>query len=349
MDEKTKKWYGRYRSRELVHFWVDYFLAYVEHKSLFKPKILKLWLSRNSNFFVYDENTIIEIWDKNVYTKHEFYFIFKDRKTNINIGFLMFPKHKKIWAISYNNTYEITWQWLILNNVQYYFDLLNRCWLKIDKFKRVDICMDIAEEIQYINDKILVDFFPWKTVNPKIRKGKVETIYIGERDKRKNTYHLIRIYDKKRDTHVKKKWFLYDYEKYKDVTRFEIELRRDKAKFMTKEKLTDVNYIFSICVKNFYKMNHQYFKFLHLEDFKKCKMREDSLNLQRKKDIAKKLERFIEYGNDFFDDKDKKKAINTFVNLAKRLHKNWFSLQKIKDLIDLNIEEEKKDEKKEEN
>lgn len=86
-------------------------------------------------------------------------------------------------------------------------------------------------------------------------------MYFGEKSREKNTYQLIRIYDKKADSaSAKHKEFLYPgHDQYEHVTRFEIELREDLAKFWTVEKLQDINYIFAVMIKKFYRYNYQFF------------------------------------------------------------------------------------------
>ena len=312
--------YWRYKERKLIHFWVDYFKAYIQYN--YTPKIFRIWLSANSNLFFYDDDTYIELWSKDIYTNFERYFLIKDKKTNNNLAFLIIPKVWKVGAINYNNIFELTWQGLILRNLKFYFDFIKWAWFEIEKFKRVDICFDMAIDIQYIYDTIVNKYIKWKTIQPIIKKGKLETLYIWERDTRKNTYQLIRIYDKILDTKTKHKEFLYDFGGLESLTRFEIELRRDKAQFLTPKKLLDDNYIFSIIVKNFYKMNYQFFKFLHLEDFKKIRDNEDSLYQKRKNDIIKRQIDFIKFGKDFKNDTDKQRTLKVFVNSAKRLYKN---------------------------
>jgi hypothetical protein len=64
---------------------------------------------------------------------------------------------------------------------------------------------------------------------------------------------------------------------------------------MDEKKLLSDDYIFSVIVKTFYKMNYQFFKFLHLEDFKKVRLNEESTYLKRKIAIENRQLDFIKY------------------------------------------------------
>jgi len=319
--------YWRYKKRELKHFGVDYFKAYITND--FKPKLFKLWLSANSNMFYINDDTFIELWSSDLYSKFKYVFILKDRETNITLWFVLIPNVGKVWAINYNNIFEVTWQGLILRNLKFYFDFIKWAWFKIEKFKRVDICFDLANDINYIYNTILKDFLVWKTHEPIIKKWILETLYIWDRNTKKNTYQLIRIYNKILDTKFKNKEFLYDFEGLDSLTRFEVEIRRDKAQFLTEKKLLNDDYIFSVIVSTFYKMNYQFFKFLHLEDFKKVSLQNESLKFLRKKRIVSRLNDYINFWKDFKSEQEENKILKMFITLWKRLYKNWYSRKKL--------------------
>lgn len=329
----TRRKFWRYKSRKLKHFWVDYFKAYIEYN--YTPKLFKLWLSANSNIFFTDDDTYIELMPQEDYKLFEKYYVLKDKETNVSLWFIMIPKIKKVWSINYNNIFEVTWQGLILRDLKFYFDFIKWAWFKIDKFKRVDLCFDLENETDYIYKEVLAPYLEWKTVTPIIKKGVLETLYIWNRNEKANTYQLIRIYNKILDTKRKRKTFLYDFKGLDSLTRFEVEIRRDKACFLTEKKLLDDDYIFSVIVKTFYKMNYQFFKFLQLEDFKKVKLTNENLKLKRKKAIIDRQDRFIKYWNDFLNDTEEQRTIKLFINSAKRLFKNWYSRKKIDKLLTL--------------
>ena len=81
-------------------------------------------------------------------------------------------------------------------------------------------------------------------------------------------------------------------EKYKKITRFEVEIREDLAKFYAYDSLENINIIFAKMNKTFFKYNKQFFKFVDFDNFLK-------LEEQQKKD-------FLSY-NEVEEIKDKKK------------------------------------------
>ncbi len=153
------------------------------------------------------------------------------------------------------------------------------------------------------------------------KTGNAQTFYFGEKSREKNTYQLIRIYDKKADSGSSKhKEYLYpSHDQYENVTRFEIELREDLAKFWTVEKLQDINYIFSVMIKKFYRYNYQFFGFLKFDDFLKNKKEENSLYRERLAKIHARKAHMDEYGQSFKDDKERALWIATFKAYGLRL------------------------------
>lgn len=296
---------------------------YIEHKSI--PKIFRLWLSRNSNLFFYDDNTYIELWSEEVYKKHSKYYIIKDKETGIQLAFLMIPKVWKLGAIHYNNVFEVTGQGMILRELVWYFDFIRWAWFIQQKYREAHICFDIDVDIQYLHDVILKDYIEEKTAQVIKKKWVIETIYIWERSRQKNTYQLIRIYDKIKDTKFKRKEFLYDFEGVSSRTRFEVELRRDQAIKLSEKKLLDDKYIFAILRRTFYHMNYQFFKFIWEQKYHDLRKLEKWVKHERKKAIVKRMNDFIKYWQDFKDEKDKQRTITMFRNSAKRLYKNGYS------------------------
>jgi len=186
----------------------------------------------------------------------------------------------------------------------------------IVQFTRVDICLDLVNvSVPYIAETIIREsdkkniskiFFDKK-------EGKEQTIYFGEKSREKNTYQLIRIYDKKADSNGKNKEYLYpEYDKYENVTRFEVELREDLAKFWTVEKLCDINYVFSVIVKKFYHYNYQFFGFLKFDDFLKKKKEEKSIHRERMEKIEYRKKHMEKYGSSFDSDEKRLLWIATF-------------------------------------
>ena len=85
-----------------------------------------------------------------------------------------------------------------------------------------------------------------------------------------NTWKFIRVYNKILDTKAKGKNFLYNLDNIPDLTRVELELRRDKCDHFHEEYLTDIDKLYSIFKHEVFGENYQFFKFIHLEDVKKC-------------------------------------------------------------------------------
>jgi hypothetical protein len=70
------------------------------------------------------------------------------------------------------------------------------------------------------------------------------------------------------DTIKKKKHFLYDFEKDKDYTRIELEIRQDKAKHINPYDLLSLEYLFVVFCKNIHKFSFDFFKKFDFDDFK---------------------------------------------------------------------------------
>jgi len=175
----------------------------------------------------------------------------------------------------------------------------------------------------------------------KIKSGKIfykegveQTIYFGEKSRKKNSYQLVRIYDKKADTKAKDKEFLYPgYEEYTDVTRLEVEIREDKAKFWTPEKLEDINYIFAVIVKTFYRYNYQFFGFLKFDDYLKIAKEDNTLYKERQAKIVKRQEHQLEYGSSFSNDEERRLWIATFITYGKRLLGDGYTPDRLLDIL----------------
>jgi hypothetical protein len=326
----------RFKDRRLINFWVDYFKAYLKDFDFKKTKLKKMWLSSNSNFSFIDDETFIE-YQPNFIKNFGFCYVIKDKKTQVNLAFLCLSNWEKNWYITRNSFFEVSWQGLELRNVEYFLDLLEYLWFEIEKFVRVDLAFDLVESVDYIYRRVLFDKLQNKTKTIFEEWWVVETIYIWKKNKSENTYQLLRIYNKKLDNKKKGKEWLYNYDDYDNVARFEIEIRRDKAKFWTRDKLTDVNYLFSVIVNTWYPFNYQYFKFLHDEDFRKV-YESKSLYYSRLKSISERKDLFDKYWKDFLDKEEENKIVKIFVSYWKRLYKNWYSIEKLTEILKNHID-----------
>lgn len=352
----------RYKKRWLEYYWVDYIRAKIE----FPKKHQLFTLSSNSNqcFLDYEWSKIsitrlpLSCWN----------WYFSITVDNINIGFLGCN------AKGRSDFIEMTWQWLTIFWENIFYFLMKKLKLEFIKFKRIDICFDLNLQINYFFDKILLKKYKekdekWNYLNsmtPIItKKNGVETIYFGIRDNRKNKYILNRIYNKILDSSwFKDKLWLYSHYKnedwtYKDITRFETELRSDICEYYPYDCLRDDNFLFFRLVKSFYKYNWQFFKFLHSDDFFKFKK---TYNKKNKNIISKiltwnfnkiesasqkrlkvSIDRKIKqqhYGNDFISPSEEEKTITMFLSYANRLYGNWYNITKLNSLL-INFFDEK--------
>jgi len=320
----------RYRQRQAYHFWVDLFKAYVKHDK-FKKSFLH-GLSANSTIKMYDSETIITLLPQYSDKKYSRYIEIRDKSTGVNLWFFLLWKTNGIWCVERNNIFEVTWQGLILRRMEWYLKLLKVAGYYISWFKRVDICLDIKINTDYMCRHILVPHLEdkGKTYKPWIWKWKYETLEIWNKDTKENTWKFIRVYNKILDTRWKDKQFLYDFGDIKDLTRIELELRRDKCNHFHEEYLTDIDKLYQIFKHEVFWENFQFFKFIHLEDAKKCAnsyiidvFKDDkSTNLTEwmsRKKMLDKLERLIEYWNEFKSWQDEKKTLSLFVSYYKKL------------------------------
>jgi len=101
------------------------------------------------------------------------------------------------------------------------------------------------------------------------------------------------------------------------------------AKFWTVEKLLDINYIFAVMIKKFYRYNYQFFGFLKFDDFLKKQKQEKSLYKERIDKIQARKEHMDEFGSSFRDDKQKELWIATFKTYGKRLLGDGMSPEKL--------------------
>jgi len=331
---------GRYKARKLVGFHVDYFKGSLKKTSLLlsETKLESLWLSANSNMFWINDNTYLEFkYIESLRKKYKGYYEIRDKETSVNLWFIMLARGGSMGAVELKDIVEVTGQGLILRTIQFYYDLLKFFGYEIEKFKRVDVCMDIEEDIHYIWE-LTKDKIQQKTHEPIWKGWVLETIYIWERDREKNTYQLIRIYDKILDTKKKNKTFLYpEHDWKKHITRHEIEFRRDKAKYLKPEHLTETRYLFKIFSAIIYPYNWQYYKFISPDD---CEHIAEEAEQNKKKYILWKgirskakqeaLERLAYYGVEFKWPKQQLQAERTFFAYGKKLILNGYCPEKLK-------------------
>lgn len=335
----------RFRSRKPFHFWIDYFKAYIKQDK-FKKSFL-FTLSANSTFKKYDKETIIELLPQYSDKKYSKYIEIRDISTSVRLWFFLFWKINWIWAVERRDKFEITWQGLILRPIEWYLKLLEVAGYYIDGFSRVDIALDIEIETDYLSRKILIPWLEeqWKTYLPRIKKGRIETLEIWEKEPKKNTWKFIRVYDKILDTKVKWKQFLYNFWDRKAITRVELELRRDKCEHFHEEYLTDIDKLYQIFKHEVFFLNYQFFKFIHWDDAKKCANSylidifsdDEADNLTQwlsRKQMIEKLDRLVEYGSDFKNWQEERRVLSLFVSYYKKLIINGRTHQELVGILD---------------
>lgn len=370
---------GRYRKRELLYFWVDYIKAYINTwKTENNNFTLLNSLSANSNFFYFSFNKVDFFCELLPLGNSKFdkFFTIREPKTMVNIAFIWLG-WKQLWSVKVNEMIEFTGQGLAIAWLDFFYFLFEFFWFEFKKFKRIDLAMDLKLEIDYFYKEILIDKYKdEKTAQIYQNKWIVETIYFWNKDKKVNNYQLVRIYNKILDSVKKDKLFLYkdnrqntaeDFaetgEKYKNVTRFEVEIREDLAQFYHFEDLKNKNIIFAKMVKTFYKYNKQFFKFIDFEDFCEVEQKNkiDFLNEVSKenqksknilqiitekikggekvdpktlyqKNILKKVEQknnFLNFWKELINQKDINIAKQTFITIWKKLNNSWFTLEEL--------------------
>lgn len=132
-----------------------------------------------------------------------------------------------------------------------------------NSIRRFDIYADFNEDIA----KILEKFYsrPQKTATFTDEKWKVESFYIGQVQNTKNKRNLIRIYDKNREIRENEKNVLYqDYLLAGEITRVELEIRRELAKNYTLEELFVTENQLGI-MKNYFRKHTNIFENIDVE------------------------------------------------------------------------------------
>jgi len=141
----------------------------------------------------------------------------------------------KITLTLYSQVFSISHLW--------HFDLYGfllshfRIWPH-NKLKRIDFCADFTRP-----KKDIIPYFNYYEIQTlqgiqkvqfhskvgRTKSGDYETYYTRQVQSDKNRYMVTRIYDKKKDTFKKQKWFLYTHLWTEDVNRVEVEIRKEYA------------------------------------------------------------------------------------------------------------------------
>ena len=320
------------KNHKLKEFWIDSLKMQIHFNE--NKKIPLFWLSFNSDFLDYDNETRLQLTPNSIY---DFFVEVIDKPTLTRLGFFLINKiPKKSGEYFLKNKIEITGQWFILRDLGFYFELLHD--LKFEFYKGDIERVDIASDYICNTDELCKNVFLPKLENVTKhifeKKWIIETLYIWNKDKKQNPYQLIRIYNKKLDSKKKGKLWLYDFEKEKDYTRIEIEMREDKAKYIEPMDLLSLEYLFVVFCKNIHKFSYDFFKKFTYDDFKNWlriynKNKDDSLYYQRKEKLLNRQKAQDLYGSDFISKEEEERFLQNFIKTVKRLWKNWYNMQDI--------------------
>jgi len=315
------------KKAELKEFWIDYFKFQIwvdrnKRQALFG-------LSVNSDFMVYDEFTYFRFSENWMY---DCYITIVDKTTNINLWFFLINKKPKLQWNNYLKDYiEVTWQGLILRNIEYYYWMIE--WFKFDVLgvSRVDIATDYIVNTDELCKNIFLPKLEKTTKHIFETKGIIETLYIWKKSKKENPYQIIRIYNKKLDSKVKQKSFLYEFEKDKDYTRIELEIREDKAKYINYKDLLSFDYLFVVYCRAIHRFSYDFFKKFTYDDFKsksKTIKNASSLYFERLKRLKLQQESFDKFWSDFLSKEEEQQFLTIFWKKVKKLIKNKYSFRK---------------------
>lgn len=192
----------------------------------------------------YDADTYARFVPHLAGKEFEKYIEIIDRPTNQRLAFLLKKRMENQGAVERKDVFEITGTGCTMRSMRYWLAFMRAANLEITGFKRVDIALDLELPTDYLCRNV---FFPvleskkTQTWKPYYKDGKATGAEVGEKNPKKNTWKYIRVYDKILDTKEKKKQWLYGFDEkgVNELTRIELELRRDKCKFFHEEYLTD--------------------------------------------------------------------------------------------------------------
>jgi hypothetical protein len=178
-------------------------------------------------------------------------------------------------------------------------------WNRFNTLKRFDLAIDIKKDIS----EIVKNFndLTQKWAKYFWNKWELETYYIWEYKKRNNKRLLIRIYDKLKDIKQKQKQDLYgDYLLEENITRIELEFRKELISSLKLNQLLDRSYIYNLLI--LYLNKHtKIFDNIKTKEVEKLKATNKKVNLEELK----------------YDDILKDRYITAFLWYARNILKIW--------------------------
>jgi len=209
----------------------------------------------NSNYW--------ELWDL-VYTKkkagHQYkYSISFTLKWYTVFSYVKWKKDIQIPTYDAVTFYGTAFRLLEIEEIDYYI----QSYFDIKKLKRFDVCMDIEDPIEKVWRKFKKPKQTWKIhLSP---KWEFQWRSIGEYNTSKNRRVFIRLYDKIADIKNSNKTKLYwDYLQKENITRIEVEIRREHARNIDYRELYNTETLKSI-FKNYLKKHTRIFDTLSEE------------------------------------------------------------------------------------
>ena len=205
-----------YLKEKQIHFWLDYMVLFAtfNHETIFDSINFTNSNDWELEDYVYSKENI----------KRYIYWINFNYK---NYKVFSYVKGDTSLAIPTKDAitlYVTAFKLLSLEEINYFL----QWYFTIEKLKRFDICFDLKDDIKNVLKKFKTLRQKWGDIYWK--KWEVETHYIWNPKKSENRNSVIRIYNKHQDLKNSRKEKLYiDYFKFDNVTRVEIEFRRNFA------------------------------------------------------------------------------------------------------------------------
>ena len=212
----------------IYHLWIDHLEIYATflHEELF------CWVDfDNSNQLFFWGYQCIKVENP----RYEYQVIFTKDDLHLFSYFKWSTAKSKIatkdYVAFYSTCFRVYGKEIILNTITQLFYVPN-----VLQIRRFDVCIDILAPISTILSGF--NILNQRGATFYGAKGMLETYYIGDKKNSTNRRHLIRVYNKKIDILKKGKNELYqDYLLEQDVTRIELEVRRELAKNFSLEEL----------------------------------------------------------------------------------------------------------------
>lgn len=242
--------------------------------TIWYPEVYNFWLDELEIYATFIQNDLLE-WvdfDNSNYIEFAWFIVTKHEVPKYDAKFMfakdgipMFAyyiwrgKSEKVWVATknyfcaYGSAFRALWAREVFMLFYRYFTPESDYPLR-----RADIYIDLLMQIDHIISMLDPDI---KTENTFKKNWKLETLYIGENAKTNKRY-VIRIYNKIRDIKKKKKYALYSaYLEHKDITRVEIEFRRELLRQATIADFYNEE-IFTSIFKNYIQLHTKAFEFL---------------------------------------------------------------------------------------